>query len=362
MSGEISAHGLHANYRARLESRKGAAGSGPAKARPHASARVSLYNDSKAEGGYASDLGDGFLLHKIARIPGKLRSMVSHATTDLYVVGMPKSGNTWLRIMMGKYVQLVEGLDPAQPLPLFSGFDAMGRRLSEGGGMPRIQFTHSVMEWADPQPGDFTIPRAVAPFRNKDIVFLARAIPDVLVSLFWQHKTRVKPPYPGEISDFIRDPVHGVDNAVRFYRLWAEGRDHVKRFMLLRYEDLRRDPCTQFRALLEFFGAEVDEARIREAVEFSDFDNMRKMEKDDADKKSLRYQGSGLPVFATGDIGKTGEAFHVRKGLIGGYREYLTGGDIEFLRSRMRGLVPDWFGYPDGFEPGCAGPEDADHV
>lgn len=302
------------------------------------------------------------MLNKMARIPDKLRSMISHATTDLYVVGMPKSGNTWLRIMMGKYVQLLEGLDPDLPLPLFSRFDARGRCLSEGGGMPRIQFTHSVMEWDNPQPDDFTVPRAVAPFRKKDVVFMVRSIPDVLVSIFWQHKTRMNPPYPGEIADFIRDPALGVDNAVRFYRVWAEGRDHVKRFLLLRYEDLRRDPHTQFRALLEFLEAPLNDELIAVAVAYSDFDNMRKMEKEDAGKKSLRYEGSGSLVFATGDISKTSEAFHVRKGRVGGYREYLSEADIEYLRSRMRGLVPDWFGYPDGFEPSGPGEGDAGNV
>lgn len=291
------------------------------------------------------------MLKKIARIPGKLRAIASHATTDLYVVSIPKSGNTWLRIMMGKYVQLLEGADPAQPLPLFSRFDSWGRCLSEGGGMPRIQFTHNVMELEAPAPEDFTIPRAVSPFRNKDVVFLVRSIPDVLVSMYWQFKTRADPPYPGGISDFIRDPVHGVDNAVRFYTVWHEGRDHVKRFMLLRYEDLRRDPHAHFRSLLEFLRAPINEPLIAGAVAFSDFDAMRKMEKDDADKKSIRYQSSGLQVFATGDISKSGEAYHVRKGKVGGYREYLSGADIEYLRGRMQDRLPEGYGYPGGFEP-----------
>jgi hypothetical protein len=76
---------------------------------------------------------------------------------------------------------------------------------------------------------------------------------------------------------------------------------------------------------------------------------MRKLELKNLTSHELVYQSSGYSIFATGDIDKTPEAFHVRKGQIGGFREYLSEIDIEFLGWVMKDKMPEWYGYTDGF-------------
>ena len=265
------------------------------------------------------------------------------SSRQFYVVGYPKCGTTWLRVMLGKYVQLLTGRDEKLPLPLFDRFEDFDMRV------PLIQFTHGNLDWTHQTAADLTLENTVLCWRHTRIVLLVRNIPDVVVSLFWQAKTQSNPPYMGNISEFIRDPVQGVEKAVRFLQLWDLGRSSIHQLLLMRYEDLRFNPNAEFRRLLDFFQMPINEDYLGQAIAFSDFNNMRKLEVDNRRTRALVYSSSGLPIFATGDTTSTPEAFHVRKGRVGGYRDYLSDGDIQFLRDAMWGKIPEWYKYPDGF-------------
>ncbi len=283
----------------------------------------------------------------VAQLPnwfkGKTIKDVDRSSREFYVVGYPKSGTTWLRVMLGKYVQLFIGRDEKLPLPLFDRFEELDVRV------PLIQFTHGNLEWIHQTAADLTVENTVLCWRHTQIVLLVRSVPDVLVSLFWQAKTQVTPPYAGDISDFIRDPVQGLEKAVAFLQLWDAGRSFVPKMMLMRYEDLRFNPTAEFHRLLEFFRIPINEDYVAQAITFSDFKNMRKLEVDNRQTHRLVYSSSGLPIFATGDTESTQEAFHVRKGQVGGYHDYLSETDIRFLRDAMKGKIPEWYEYPDGF-------------
>lgn len=123
----------------------------------------------------------------------------------------------------------------------------------------------------------------------------------------------------------------------------------VRDLMLLRYEDLRHHTEDVFRRTLEFLHIPVVEEYLDNAVTYSEFNNMRRLELKNLKSPELVYQSSGYSIFATGDIDKTPEAFHVRKGQIDGFREYLSETDIEFLGHAMKGKMPAWYGYADGF-------------
>ncbi len=270
---------------------------------------------------------------------------------EAYVIGYPKTGTTWLRVMLAKYVQLLIGRDEKLPLPLFDQFENLDPCV------PPIQFTHGPLLWTDQTAADLSQENVVMPYSHAQVVLLVRSFPDVLVSDYWQHKTQVTPPYSGEISDFIRDPVLGVEKAITFYRLWYEGRHLVSKLILTRYEDLRFRPTAEFRRLLGFWQIPINEDYLAQAVAFGNFDNMRKLEVDNKQTRKLVYFSSGFPIFATGDTEKTQEAFHVRKGQVGGYREYLSESDIQFLCETMHGRIPEWYGYPNGFWEEHANPK-----
>jgi len=80
---------------------------------------------------------------------------------------------------------------------------------------------------------------------------------------------------------------------------------------------------------------------ISQSVEFASFENMRNLE---AAGESIKYKSSNATVFATGDR-QNPEAFHLRKGKVGGYRDYLSPEKAEAYLSRIQQELSVWYGY-----------------
>jgi hypothetical protein len=89
------------------------------------------------------------------------------------------------------------------------------------------------------------------------------------------------------------------------------------------------DTFNQAKRVLEFLGLEeIIDSEIELAIDFSSFDNMRKMEARDKFKVKRLRPGNK----------EDRESYKVRKGKIGGYTDYLTETDIKTLNEKMREL------------------------
>ena len=137
------------------------------------------------------------------------------------------------------------------------------------------------------------------------------------------------------VSDFLRDKRFGIRAIVRTMNDWLSefsGRDD---FTLIRYESLRVSPAEHFRDLLAALGETAPDMPILQAaLDFSQFENMQKLEAAGAfDSKILR----------PGDVCDP-ESFKVRRGKVGGYREYLSTEDQEYAAEALTKLDPR-FGY-----------------
>ena len=139
----------------------------------------------------------------LARI---LRKLNHHRTTQLYFIGYPKTGNTWLRYMLGRYVQLLCGLPD---LPLFDATDHMGRCKSFCVGSA-MQFTHRPLLWHEQRANDLNYQNVIQPFHGKRVALLIRHPLDTLVSHWMQRKHRGKENYAGSLPEFLEDPVWGT--------------------------------------------------------------------------------------------------------------------------------------------------------
>ena len=133
----------------------------------------------------------------------------------------------------------------------------------------------------------------------------------------------------------LRHRRFGVRAIIKTMNDWLNefaGRDN---FILVRYESLRGSPAEHFRSLLAFLGESEPEMPIfQEALEFSRFENMQKLEAAGAfDSKILR----------PGDV-RDPESFKVRRGKVGGYREYLSLEDQKYAADELMKLDPR-FGY-----------------
>lgn len=191
---------------------------------------------------------------------------------DVFIVSYPKSGNTWVRFLIGNYLtgcdcdwinvqQLVPDLHQnpwVQP------------------GLPRPRFFKSHCSYTR---------------KYTKVVYLVRDVRDVVLS-YYNHllgKGRIEP--KTSMRSFVEDFNQGdVDDRCN----WS---DHVdswmknkrKDFMVLRYEDLGADTEAQLIRILRFAGVRVDRQRVKNAVEASRFDNMRALELRQRDMLYRRY-------------------------------------------------------------------------
>lgn len=264
-----------------------------------------------------------------AEAPADIRRFVA--------VGYPKVGNTWLRVMLGRYLQKAYGL---AEMPLLDAGDLLN--LKSAGVAALGDFTHTPLTWETQTAADLTVESVIRPFRNLKVMLLIRHPLDVLVShyMHMRYQNRDKP-YQGDLLAMIDDPVLGIQKFFQFYNIWVEHRDEIGDFMLWRYEDARAAPAKTLREVLVFLGEQVDDALVDDAARYSSFDNMKSWEKAG---NQPTYKSSGFQIFATGDLSNP-NAFHVRKGEVGGWRDEISPETAKRLEERIRAELPSFCGY-----------------
>ena len=254
---------------------------------------------------------------------------------DWVFVSWGKSGRTWLRVMLSRAYQLRAGLSEDKLLE-FDNF----RKLDSS--LPAVFFTHNNYL------GDYTgTLEPKTQFEGKRVVLLVRDPLDVAVSQFFQWKFRMRPnkkfinAYPPhgadiDIWDFVVDKNSGVPRIVDFLNGWARAIPELRDVLIVRYEDTRADPERVLAQILDFTGTPVSPAEVKAAVEFANYENMKKME------QTKFFKSSGTRV-KPGDENNP-QSYKVRKGKVGGYRDYFTDEQCAQLEQLAVGLDP-MFGY-----------------
>lgn len=255
---------------------------------------------------------------------------------DVAVVSFGKSGRTWLRVMLSRLYQQMHGL-PERSMLSFDNFHRMNRAI------PRIFFTH------DTYIGDYTGRKdSKAPFYDKKVVLLVRDPRDVAVSQFFQWKHRMKEhkrainKYPKggsdvSVFDFVMESDAGLVWVIDFLNVWAREAGKIEHFFLLRYEDLKSHPQEMLKKLAEFMGTPATDEQISEAVEFSSYENMKKMEA----KNTFWLSGGRL---APGDRSNP-DSYKVRRAKVGGYRDYFDDQQVEQIEELISERLLPFFGY-----------------
>jgi hypothetical protein len=258
----------------------------------------------------------------------QVRCRARDRRTGTFVVSFPKTGRTWLRVMVGRALVELYGLPPETVLDTFR----VSRALPGGA----VRFTHGgPLHLFDPRPFDeLTFDQGL--YSGRRVVHLIRDARDTLVSYYFQVCKREKV-FSGDMAAFLRDPCYGARKLIRFYTLWFQNRREPSAFVVERYEDLHRDAAGRLRALLHFLGIEgaVDEA-ARVAVEFASFENMRRLEAGQAFNRDMMKPGNPAD----------GESFKTRKGKVGGFAEYLNADDLAYIDAVIAELgdpACDWY-------------------
>lgn len=207
------------------------------------------------------------------------------------VVSFPKSGRTWLRVMMDEL-----GVDLT-----YTHAGSAHRSAVDVGGLPRA---------------------SMAGFRR--IVFLHRDPRDTVVSGFHQVSARLDG-YEGSISAFLRDPKRGLEKCCAFNLDWLALARANESIHVVSYEELRRETAERLVRMLEFLDTPRSTGQIEAVVERNSFDRMRAREA--SGEYTARY-GSKLSPGTLDDP----NSFKVRRGKVGGYRDELAPEDVEYAQ------------------------------
>jgi glycosyltransferase involved in cell wall biosynthesis len=251
---------------------------------------------------------------------------------DAIVISVPKSGRTWVRTFLCAYFCRKTG----------RSFTLRPDRYNES-GIPRLIFSHDFAEqrmkarfWERIR-GKYLVP--ARELGRARIILLVRDPRDAFVSLYMQlvHRTQETPRELKQksIGDLLRDRRYGIMSLIKTMNNWFAEFGRRKNFTLLHYESLRASPERNFRTLLATLGeATPDQSAFQYALEFADFANMQRLEAAGVfDSKILRSKDVRNP-----------ESFKVRRGKVGGYRDYLSPEDQAFASDALKHLDAR-FGY-----------------
>jgi hypothetical protein len=262
--------------------------------------------------------------------------MKKRDAADVAIVSFGKSGRTWLRVLLWRYLARKNGYASDS----ISGFDEFRDRRA---GVPVLFFTH------DNYIKDFLgHDRKVEVYGDLPVVLLVRDPRDTAVSQFFQWKHRmvsrkkVINDYPLDdatsVHDFIAGGNAGIPKIISFMNQWADAFDSMPKLLVVKYEDLRADTKGQLRRILEFIGEQPVEADIEDAVTFASIDNMRRMETENAAKsgahRSMKPGNADDP-----------SSFKVRRGKVGGWRDYVTEEQANALDAQVRETLNPVYGY-----------------
>jgi hypothetical protein len=194
------------------------------------------------------------------------------ATADAVVVSFPKSGRTWVRVMLSRLCQIEWGL-PDTALLEFDNLHARDARV------PRVLFTHDV---------DAMVPAARLPadkshYVGRPVTLLSRHPADIAVSRHshLRHRSRDRARRrlaQAPLAEFVWSDYGGLPAIVMFLNQWAAAARAHPGITIQRYEDFIADPQAALALLARNIGIPANSAAIEDAVAFASFQNLKKKE------------------------------------------------------------------------------------
>jgi hypothetical protein len=223
-----------------------------------------------------------------------------HATVypdDTFIVSYPKSGNTWMRFLVGNLVY------PDNPLTLADVEQRLGDvDLASDGKLCRI-----------PRPRYLKSHQLFHP-EYQQVIYIVRDPRDVAVSYYF-HLLKANKLAPGlDVNSFV--PYFIAEQLYLNFAPWA---DHVtswlaigptrRKFLFLRYEDLLENTLREVSKVASFLNIDAEKESLERAVELSNADRMRKLEKEQWKQWGVTKRGrTDIPFIRAAKTGQWREA------------------------------------------------------
>jgi hypothetical protein len=272
--------------------------------------------------------------------------MAKAQRANFLIIGHPKSGNTWLKVMISRLYQLRYDLPESKLI----NTDEFARKIPE---IPRLAATNGYYSYEGEVGKLLAVDAPDNPLRHKPVLFLARNPIDIAVSWYHQFTKRQSRAKQELINHWIDTPVDrhtvqmwefvrhsdiGLPSLIEYQNTWARNVRELEHGMLSRYEDLRAEPVATLHKITQLMGEDFSEEEIRAAVEWGSFDNLQKLE------TSGTFSQGGMKLVNPKDP----STFKVRRGKVGGYRDDFEPEQVAELEALVRENILPELGYCQG--------------
>jgi hypothetical protein len=213
---------------------------------------------------------------------------------DTFITSYPRSGNTWTRFLIANLIHAQEPVTFANIESVIPDATALSNQAMKRVSRPRMVKTH---EYFDP--------------RYRKVIYLVRDPRDVAVSLYHFRRKNgyLEDSYP--LESYVRERFIPGDMDVSWGEhvgSWLGARRNDPRLLLVRYEDLQQSTFDQVLRIAHFLGIEAASDRVRTAIERSDLDRMRRLEREEHEKWiTTKGRRKDVPFIGAGKSGKWGE-------------------------------------------------------
>ncbi|VTZ26627.1 Sulfotransferase [Methylocella tundrae] len=230
---------------------------------------------------------------------------------DLFIVGYPKSGNTWFQNLIAG---VAFGVDPRWSPP------ALVHEL-----VPDVHYNKHYRRYATPM---FFKSHALPRPDYRRVVYLLRDGRDVMVS--YRHYREVVDGEKLDLLNFVSPetdlyPCHWNEHV----DAWAQN-PHGAEIIVIKYEDLLREPVRQLQRFCEFAGLQRDVGHLSAVAAASSFRQLR-------DKEAKMGFGRTDHTFESGP-------FFFRRGVAGSHKDEMPADALKLFMDQARSTLQR-FGY-----------------
>lgn len=181
---------------------------------------------------------------------------------------------------------------------------------------------------------------------DKRTLFVIRDPRDVAVSFYFHIKNRASfreldrkgitdHDRTLELYDFVISEKLGVLRVIDHMNRWHQDMQQMPRKLVVKYEDMRAEPVRALAQVMTFLDRPFGALLIKGSVEFASFDSLSRKEANGF------FKSDKLKPSDASD----GDSFKVRRGKIGGYRDYFSDDQNVYLDGLVRDRLNPVYGY-----------------